>query len=94
MESQYVEQTPVDKSNPQPIVQQQQQKPAQHDSSESTALCLMITGIFIPLISLINICCHIGSLNPKTKRYALISVAFTIIQAVVGIIIYFTNTKH
>ena len=51
------------------------------DTSESTSLCLMITGIFIPLVCWINVCMHIRHSNPITKKYAQVSLVFGILYS-------------
>lgn len=46
--------------------------------SAGNALCLLIAGLFIPILLVVNVCLYIGSKVPKQKSYA---------QASLGILI-------
>lgn len=67
---------------------------AAESQSASVALCLFITGIFIPLIHLVNVCMHIGSSVPKKKMYAKLSLGFFILELIIAFIISNRNSSY
>lgn len=55
--------------------------------ADGTALCLLISGAFFPIFSLLNVCMHYGSQSEKANRFARISGVLLIFQVILSIIL-------